>query len=191
MKSYAYDQRQGIRSLSWEDFANLGAQLAEQSERAGVEVVVGIARAGLFPAVLVACSLRKEMYPVRLTRRLNDAVVYEDPVWRTPLTADLSGRVVVVVDEIADTGQTLKLVADAARQRGAARVKTACLVSHTWAEPVPDFIALVTDELVVFPWDQKVLIDGLWQPHPEILAAILAQNRAQAASPAKNPPSEV
>jgi hypoxanthine phosphoribosyltransferase len=188
MKSYAYDRRKGIRNLSWDDFASLGAHLAEQIERSGVEVVVGIARAGLFPAVLVACSLRKEMFPVRLTRRLNDEVVYEDPVWRTPLTADLSGKVVAVVDEIADTGQTLKLVADAARQRGAALVKTACLVSHTWADPAPDFTVLVTDELVVFPWDQRVLIDGLWQPHPEILAAI--QAAAPSPSPVGSPKSQ-
>jgi hypoxanthine phosphoribosyltransferase len=180
MKSYAYDQRQGIRNLTWDDFASLGAQLAEQIQRLGVDVIVGVARAGLFPAVLVACSLRKEMFPVRITRRLDDEVVYADPVWRTPLTADLSGKVVAVVDEIADTGQTLNLVADAARQRGAALVKTACLVSHTWAEPAPDITALVTDELVVFPWDQKVLVDGLWQPHPEIQSAKMAATRAAA-----------
>jgi len=185
VQSYDYARRQGIRILSWEDFASLGAQLAEQLDRAGVEVVVGIARAGLFPATLAACCLRKEMFPARLTRRLNDEIVRKTPVWKVPLTADLTGKVVAVVDEIADTGQTLHMVAEEARSRGAAQVKTACLVSHTWAEPAPDFTVLVTDELVVFPWDQKVLIHGQWQPHPEILAAIRAQDAA------KNAASEV
>lgn len=191
MQSYDYAKRQGIRVISWDDFATLGAQLAEQLDRAGVEVVVGIARAGLFPATLLACCLRKEMFPARLTRRLNDEIVYKDPVWKVPLTADLTGKVVAVVDEIADTGQTLHMVAEDARRRGAAQVKTASLVSHTWAEPAPDFTVLVTDELVVFPWDQKVLIDGHWQPHPELLAAIQAQDAAKRSLPAKNATSEV
>jgi hypothetical protein len=36
--------------------------------------------------------------------------------------------------------------------------------------------ALVTDELVIFLWDQQVLIDGQWQPHPEIVKALEAQS---------------
>jgi hypothetical protein len=36
--------------------------------------------------------------------------------------------------------------------------------------------ALVTNELVIFPWDQQVLIDGQWQPHPEIIKALEAQS---------------
>ena len=31
-------------------------------------------------------------------------------------------------------------------------------------------------ELVIFSWDQQVLIDGTWQPHSEIVAAIEAQS---------------
>jgi hypothetical protein len=50
-----------------------------------------------------------------------------------------------------------------------------------------DFVTLVTDELVIFPWDQKVLIDGQWQPHPEIQAAIQAQENARKTSPGNAP----
>jgi hypoxanthine phosphoribosyltransferase len=183
VQSYDYAHRQGIRLISWEDFAALGAQLAESLDRSGVEVIVGIARAGLFPAALAACSLRLEMFPARLTRRLNDQVIHSNPVWRVPLTADLSGKVVAVVDEIADTGQTLEMAAHEARRKGAASVRTACLVRHSWADPLPDFSCMVTDELVIFPWDQKVLIDGRWQPHPEIVAAIQAQPGAKKSAP--------
>ncbi|HLI05639.1 MAG TPA: hypothetical protein VKV40_03640 [Ktedonobacteraceae bacterium] len=72
MKSYDYAHRQGVRSISWEESARLSARLAEQLDRARVEVIVGIARAGLIPATIVACDLRREMYPVRVTRRVND-----------------------------------------------------------------------------------------------------------------------
>jgi hypothetical protein len=37
--------------------------------------------------------------------------------------------------------------------------------------------ALITDALVIFPWDQEVLVEGEWQPHPEIVAALKAQRK--------------
>lgn len=177
MKSYDYAHRQGVRSISWEDFACLAARLAEQLDQVGVEVIIGIARAGLIPATTVACNLRREMYPVRVTRRVNDEVRYASPVWKVPISPEIAGKVVAVVDEIADTGETLALVAESARAQGAARVVTATLVSHSWASPPPDFCALVSDELVIFPWDQQIYSEGRWQPHPEIVAALKAQGR--------------
>ncbi len=179
MQSYDYANRRGVHSISWEAFAELSARLAEAIEQAGAEVIVGIARAGLFPATVVACSLRRELYPVRITRRVNDEVTFQTPVWRVPLMPEVAGKIVAVVDEIADTGETLDLVAAEARKQGAAQVVTAALVSHSWASPAPHITALVSDALVVFPWDWQVLIDGRWQPHPEIIAAITAQDSGQ------------
>jgi hypoxanthine phosphoribosyltransferase len=177
MYSYDYVHRRGVREISWEEFAALSARLAEELAEAGVEAIVGIARAGLFPATAVACSLRREMYPVRVTRRVNDEVVHQSPVWKVPVSPEVKGKVVAVVDEIADTGETLALVSDSVRENGAVRVVTACLVSHSWANPAPDVSALITDALVIFPWDQEVLVEGEWQPHPEIVAALKAQRK--------------
>jgi len=69
MKSYDYSQRKGVEEISWERFACLAATLAEGNALEEIEVVVGIARAGLFPATAVGCALCKELFPVRITRR--------------------------------------------------------------------------------------------------------------------------
>lgn len=177
MQSYDYAHRSGIEEITWERFAQLAATLAERLAAEGVEVIVGIARAGLFPATAAACALRRELYPVRITRRVNDRVTYEQPIWKVDLSPEVAGKVVAVVDEIADTGETLRLVVERARQLGAARVISACLASHTWAQPMPDAVALVTDALVLFPWDRQVYSDGRWQPHPELEQALRAQGR--------------
>ncbi len=160
MQSYDYAHRQGVHEVSWDGFARLAASLAESLACEEIDLILGIARAGLFPAKAVACALRRELFPVRLTRRLNDRVVYPVPVWKAPVPAEVAGKAVVVIDEIADTGETLRLVADEARRLGASRVLTATLVSHSWATPPPAVTALVSDALVLFPWDQRVLIDG-------------------------------
>jgi hypoxanthine phosphoribosyltransferase len=175
MQSYDYARREGIEEITWPRFAELTAKMVEQLAPLKVDAIVGIARAGLFPATLVACGLRCEFYPVRITRRVNDQVVHARPVWRVDVPPEVRGRTVAVIDEIADTGETLALVTQRVRARGAARVVTASLVSHSWADPAPEIVALVTDALVLFPWDRQVYVEDRWQTHPELAEAIAAQ----------------
>jgi len=175
MKSYDYVHRFGVRQLSWEDFGTLARRLAEILEPHRPQIILGVARAGLFPATAVACSLRCEFYPVRLTRRVNDEVLYDRPVWMTPVPAEVNGKTVAVVDEIADTGQTLEMVTESTTALGAVQVVTASLVTHSWADPFPQVSALLSDEFIIFPWDQEVLAGGKWITHPEIEAGLKAQ----------------
>jgi uncharacterized protein len=177
MKSYDYSHRKGVEEISWEGFASLTARLVESLAGEGIEVVVGIARAGLFPATAVACALRRELFPVRVTRRLNDQVAYPHPIWKVDVSNEVAGKTVAVIDEISDTGETLALVAQRAREQGARRVVTACLVSHTWASPASEHVAAATDAFVIFPWDKQVFQDGRWQAHPELEEALKLQGR--------------
>ncbi len=177
MKSYDYAHRYGVRQISWHDFSTLSRRLAELLEPYHPQVILGIARAGLFPATLVACSLRCELYPIRLTRRLDDHVVYDHPLWKVPVPPEVAGKIVVVIDEIADSGETLAIAAGQAALLEASQVLTACIVCHSWAKPPPMVTSLVSDEFIVFPWDTQVLEAGRWVTHPEIEAGLKAQGR--------------
>jgi hypothetical protein len=176
MKSYDYAHRKGIEEISWERFGELSRTLTEQLANKKIDIVIGIARAGLFPATSVACALRRELYPIRVTRRVNDVVQYETPIWRVDVPSTVSGQRVAVIDEIADTGETLAIVAARALERGARQVWTLSLVAHSWANPRPDFTALTSDALVMFPWDKEVLTNDGWQMHPELAEAIKAHD---------------
>lgn len=175
MKSYDYEHRQGVEEITWPRFVELYRQIAEKLAAAEIQAVVGIARSGLLPATAVAAGLRCELHPVRVTRRVNDRVEYDHPVWRVGVPEAVRGRQVAVIDEIADTGETLEMVAAQVRAQGAAQVLTATLVSHTWADPFPDIVSLVTDALVIFPWDRQVYLDSEWQMHPELVEALNSQ----------------
>jgi hypoxanthine phosphoribosyltransferase len=177
MKSYDYSHRKGVEEISWESFARLSAILAENLANDKIEVVVGIARAGLFPATAVACALRKELFPVRVARRVDDRVTFQQPVWKVDVSKEVESKIVAVVDEIADTGETLRWAAQRVQEQGAQRVITACLVSHSWASPAPDHVALVTDALVMFPWAKQVYQEGKWQLHPELADALKLQQQ--------------
>jgi uncharacterized protein len=178
ISSYEYARRTGVRELDWDASFDLTAHLAEALEPLAIDAVVGIARGGLIPATTIALSLRREMFPIRLSRRVGDEVKYDSPVWWIRVPPDIAGLHVAVVDEIADTGETLESARDAVLDAGAREVVTACLVQHSWANPAPTFSALLSDELIVFPWHRRVLRDGVWQPHPELESALHAVTRA-------------
>jgi hypoxanthine phosphoribosyltransferase len=180
MQSYDYAHRTGVNEISWERFAQLTGKLAEKLAGQHLDLVIGIARAGLFPATAAACMLRRELYPVRVTRRVNDQVTYARPIWKVDVSPEVVDKVVAVIDEMADTGETLALVAQRAKDIGAARVVTASLVAHSWATPAPDVVALISDALIIFPWDKQVYIDGRWQPHPELVEALRQQQQRPA-----------
>lgn len=174
MKPYDYSHREGVYELSWSEFVELTAHLAELLEPLHPDLVVGNARGGLFPATLLAIMLRRELIPVRLSRRVDDEVVYEEPTWRVPLAAEVAGKRVAVVDDIVDTGSTLRILSLRAHELGAAKVITVALASHSWAEPMPEVTGIVTDAFVIFPWDRQILVKGQWVPHPEVQEALEA-----------------
>ncbi len=183
MRSYDYAHRTGVEAITWERFEELTRTLVEKLAPFKIDAVVGTARAGLFPATAVCLMLRREFYPVRVSRRFNDEVKFGHPQWIVDVAADVKGQIVAVVDEIADTGETLAVVAERVKQRGAQQVITAALVAHSWADPMPDVVALISDALVMFPWDQQVYTDGKWQSHPESVEAL----KHQASRPARRP----
>ena len=175
MRPYDYTHRTGVEEISWQRFGELSRVLTKQLADKKIDVVIGIARAGLFPATAVACALRRELYPVRVTRRINDEVQYESPIWRVDVPAIVAGQRVAVIDEIADTGETLATVATRKEERKARQVCRLSLVSHSWADPLPDYSAMVSDALIIFPWDKHVLTKDGWIFHPELEGAIRAQ----------------
>jgi hypoxanthine phosphoribosyltransferase len=175
MQSYDYAHRSGTELITWERFVELAQTLVEKLAPYNVDAVVGTARAGLFPATAVCLMLRRELYPARVSRRVNDEVKFQHPQWIVDVAVEVNGKVIAVVDEIADTGETLALVAERVKERGAKQVITASLVAHSWAKPMPDIVALTTDALVLFPWDEQVYMDGKWQRHPELVEALKQQ----------------
>ncbi len=175
MHSYDYAHRFGVEPITWERFADLSAALVEKIAPFNIDAVVGTARAGMFPATAISLMLRRELYPARLSRRVNDEVTFQHPQWIVDVAADVNDKVVAVVDEIADTGETLNLMAGRVKERGAKQVITAALVAHSWAAPMPDVVALTSDALILFPWDEQVYVSGQWQPHPEGVEALKQQ----------------
>ena len=177
-KSYDYSTRDGVRPISWNDFHGLVKALAVAVAPWRPEIVLPVGRGGYSPGALLAHILQVEVYPVRLSRRQDDVVVRESPLWLVEPPAAVAGRRVLVVDEMCSSGETVRLVRERALALGAAEVRAATLYAHTWGADAVDYAGLITDELVLNPWDREIYRDGAFHFHPEYAAALAEQGVA-------------
>lgn len=145
----------GVMEIDWTFFGELCRALAlKVSHDYQPEVVLGVAKAGVIPGVVVASIMQVEFASMVVTRTDVDS----DPVLVAGPPATIRGRRVLVVDETCDTGSTLRLALSEVRELQPAEVRTA--VSFRTGPYQPDFHAFETEKLIVLPWDREVIVNG-------------------------------
>lgn len=172
---YDYENRTAIQPVSWEDFHGLCKGLVVAVSHFQPEIILPVGRAGYYPGTLIAHLLQVEIYPVRLSRRVKDIVAHQSPQWLVEPPADVQGRRVLIVDEICSTGETITLVKGKTQALGAQTVMSAVLYAHTKGVSVPDYVGIITDALILNPWDREIFKHGAFQFHPEYVEALSQQ----------------
>jgi hypoxanthine phosphoribosyltransferase len=172
---YAYDDRESVLPISWEDFFALCKGLALAVSTYNPDIVLGIARGGLYPATLLSHMLQAELYPIRVTSRFKDQVVYDEPRWLVKPPALVHNQKVLIVDEICAEGKTLALVRQAVEALGAKEIRSAVLYAHTQGKDIPEYVGVVSDALILNPWDREIVSDGQFVFHPEYVFALQKQ----------------
>lgn len=73
---------------------------------------------------------------------------------RFPLPVDISGKKVLIVDDITDTGDTLQLSVDYVKSLRPAEIRTAVLQHKTCSSFVPDFYGqkIIKWRWIIYPW---------------------------------------
>ncbi len=161
-----------VMPISWDIFHGLCKGLALALAPYDPEVILGVARGGLYPGTLLAHMLQKEFFPIRLTRRVNDLKLLEHPVWLIKPPVSIHKLRVLVVDEFSGTGETLSMAREEVLKLGASQARCAVLYSQTAGKDIADYIGLITDALILNPWDREILRYGEFILHPEYVYAL-------------------
>lgn len=147
------------KELGWTEFdRELQALARAISRRFRPDAVVGLAHGGLFVGDAIATAMKKPFFPVHIVRRSRDRASHSPSAIASEMPAVLKGKRVLVVDDIASSGDSLEFAVRLAKSRGAKAVATATLVARP-GRYVPDFTAFTTDTFFVFPWDYQSLVD--------------------------------
>jgi hypoxanthine phosphoribosyltransferase len=146
-----------VLELSWDVFGELCRALALKVAQSDYrpDVIIGIAKAGVIPGAIVASMLRTDFFSMKISRDVGFERVRARPKIFSAAPREAANKRVLIVDEIATSGETLRMALNALRQVGPADMKTA--VSFAKGKYEPDFYALRTEATIVFPWDRQIV----------------------------------
>jgi len=157
----------GTLEVDWPFFGELCRALALRVAREyQPEVVLGVAKAGVIPGVVVASILQCDFASMVVTRKGTD----REPILVAGPPASIRGRRVLVVDETCESGSTMKLALNEVRALRPAEVRTA--VSFRTGEYAPDFWAFETDSFIILPWDREIIQNGELIMRPDYAARL-------------------
>lgn len=145
--------------LTWAMFGDAARQLALRVAESlyRPSIIIGIARGGLIPAATMAYVLGvKNVFMMSIEFYTGVDERLDFPVMLPPLlnAVDIKGASVLVVDDVADTGETLKLVKDFCADH-VAEVRCAVLYEKPRSIVKCEYVWRRTDRWIEFPWSSQ------------------------------------
>lgn len=162
----------------WEYIYGLCRDVADDVKAAEFEpdVVVALARGGWFGGRCLCDFLGlDDLASLKVEHYVGTAAKGEEAQVKYPLAdGAVEGKDVLVVDDIADTGQSIETAAECVRDRNPSSVRTATLQLLQTSDHEPEFVGESLDEWtwVVYPWN---FVEDM----VELVAGVMAKSDQQ------------
>lgn len=119
------------------------------------DVIVGVSRGGWPPARIMSDLLENSNVANMKVEFYQDiGVRSKSPQITQPVTANVRGKTVLVVDDVSDTGHSLRVVASHLRKKGTKDLKVCTIYMKPKSVFRPDFFAKTTRKWIIFPWER-------------------------------------
>ena len=143
--------------VSWDEAYQLSRKLSFVIKSSGFHphLVVAIGRGGYVPARIVCDFLMHSLLAsIKIEHWDKAACKRPEAAVRFPLAVDVREKRILIVDDVTDTGDTLKAAIDYIKSEGAGQVKTAVMQHKTSSAIVPDFYAEIISDWrwIIYPW---------------------------------------
>lgn len=162
--------------ITWEEVYSLCRRLAQQLRKTNfrIDVIVAIGRGGYIPARILSDMLGIHDLTGFKIEHYQNIHKQQEAVIKYPLSADVNGRNVLLVDDVCDSGDTFAIGVEHIRQCGAAdEMRTAALHFKTVSKFIPDFYVESVSEWrwLIYPWaineDLSSMIEDLRPDNPD------------------------
>lgn len=143
--------------MSWDLFNELAKTVANKmaAENYRPDFMVGLARGGwVLSRVLCDYLGIKDLVSLKVEHWGVTATPDGKAKIKFPIKVDLTGRNVIVVDDITDTGESMKVAIEYIKTLNPETVRTAALRNIQGSSFTPDYFGdEITWRWVVFPWN--------------------------------------
>jgi hypoxanthine phosphoribosyltransferase len=162
--AYSLGNNLDSESPSWNQIYRLLLKLAEAVRKSGFEpdVIVGVSRGGWIPARIMSDLLETpKLANVTAEFYVGVAETKREPTITQPVSLPVKGAKVLVVDDVTDTGESLKLVNSHLKNQGASEIKIATIYYKPWSVIVPHCYEKETRCWIVFLGSKKKPLEKL------------------------------
>lgn len=145
--------------VSWQEVHELIAKTCAKINPDDVDILVGISVGGLPPTALFSLELENKNI-VTIAARSYDKNNNQKTlsVWNYPEKERIAGKKVLLIDDIADSGTTIKKIKQVLLEElGAKDVKIATVYLNSInCKYEPDYFGAKTTNWIVFPWEGAI-----------------------------------
>jgi len=151
-----------LTHLTWDDIEDCCRKLASAIKNSDFkpETIVGIQRGGCITAVLLSHLLNIENFctiGIRSTKSDDIRAQRIKPIIYDSFSLQLiTGKKVLLADDITDTGETLIEAKKELLKYGPKEVKSATIICAPASNGKVDFYGKEVKPWVVFPWENKI-----------------------------------
>jgi hypoxanthine phosphoribosyltransferase len=142
---------------SWDKIYEMIVDLALVIRASGFkpDLIVGVSRGGWAPGRILSDLLENpHTANIKIEFYVGIEKTGRKPVVTQPISEAISKKNVLVVDDVADTGESLKLALDHVLEKGAGKSMTATVYYKPHSKFKPDFFADTTSNWIIFPWER-------------------------------------
>ena len=160
---------------SWDYIYELCIHVADQIRRSGYkpDLLVAISRGGGIPGRVLSDLLENpNIATIKVEHYIDIYKTRAKPEITQPIPIEVKGKKILLVDDIADSGKSLKLVKEHLAEQGAADVKICALYCKPWSIVTPDFSARTTDAWICFPHE-------IYETIKKIILKLKAQDKSR------------
>ena len=150
--------------LTWMDVQRLSEDLADQIAESGFtpDIIVAVSRGGFDPARILSDELNiRSLASLQVIYYAGVNERSDEPQVKYPLNADISGLNVLVVDDVADSGNSLRVVKKYVEDLGPREVRIATLHYKPWSNFKPDYFAESAEKWIIYPWEPRESIEDI------------------------------
>ncbi len=142
---------------TWRQIYSMLLSQAEEIRKSSFkpDIVIAVSRGGWLPARVLSDLLETGVGSVSVEFYVGVAETRKAPVLTQGVSVVVAGKKVLVVDDVTDSGESLKLVKAHVSQQGAKEIRVATVYCKPWSGVKPDYYARETRRWVVFPWEIK------------------------------------
>lgn len=145
--------------ISWSYYHSCAQKLAAAMRKSGVHAdqIVAISRGGLTLGHILSDLMQMPVATITI-QSYSDIQTHGEARLTAKLQNPVSGKHILLVDDVSDSGKTLKRAATYLRRAGATDITTVTMFYKPKSIVRPDYFAMQTTQWILFPYEPTEMI---------------------------------